>query len=94
MAIKKPRTENRSEPSNQDKANYSILGFISNTVTKLTIGGKMSEQGADKAGLEISEGLKFFLKASGVSVAIALALWLLPDALNGIADFIIKMKSN
>ncbi|MCT8565806.1 hypothetical protein NUS45_06635 [Glaesserella parasuis] len=54
----------------------------------------MSEQGADKAGLEISEGLKFFLKASGVSVAIALALWLLPDALNGIADFIIKMKSN
>lgn len=92
MAIKKPRTENRSEPSNQDEANYSILGFISNTVTKLTIGGKMSEQGADKAGLEISEGLKFFLKASGVSVAIALILWLLPDIINAIANYKATIK--
>ncbi|MDP0383987.1 hypothetical protein Q7Y45_08920 [Glaesserella parasuis] len=52
----------------------------------------MSEQGADKAGLEISEGLKFFLKASGVSVAIALILWLLPDIINAIANYKATIK--
>lgn len=94
MTIKKPRTANRPEPNNQDKANYSILGFISNTITKLTIGGKMSEQGADKAGLEISAGLKFFFKACGIGIGIALVLWLLPEFLDALADFIIKMKSS
>ncbi|MDO9655799.1 hypothetical protein [Glaesserella parasuis] len=54
----------------------------------------MSEAGADKAGLQISSGLKFFFQACGIGIAVALALWLLPEALNALADFIIKLKAN
>ncbi len=54
----------------------------------------MSETGADKAGLEISTGLKFFFKSCGIGVAIAFFLWLSPDFLKALSDFILTLKSN
>ncbi|WP_167366613.1 hypothetical protein [Rodentibacter genomosp. 1] len=54
----------------------------------------MSENGADKAGLEISAGLKFFFKSCGVGVAIAFFLWLSPDFLKALSDFILTLKNN
>ena len=76
---KKPRITNHSELLTPHKANipeqnYSIVRFISNLSTIVNIGGNMSETGSDKAGLEISAGLKFFLKSCGVGVAIAFFL--------------------
>lgn len=50
---KKPRPqENEQERSGlsiPDESNYSIAKFISNLYSNLSIGGNMSEQGADKA---------------------------------------------
>ncbi|MFW9286112.1 hypothetical protein [Glaesserella parasuis] len=96
---KKLQTSNHSELLIPHKANtsvqdYSIVRFISNLLTTVNIGGNMSEAGADKAGLQISSGLKFFFQACGIGIAVALALWLLPEALNTLADFIIKLKAN
>ncbi|WP_324682519.1 hypothetical protein [Bibersteinia trehalosi] len=50
------------------------MGFISDLLTTINIGGKMSEQRAGKAGLTISQGLHFFFKAIGTGVMIAMAL--------------------
>lgn len=50
---KKPRPQEneqeRSRLSIPDEPNYSIAKFISNLYSNLSIGGNMSEQGADKA---------------------------------------------
>ncbi|OOF56366.1 hypothetical protein BKK56_03480 [Rodentibacter genomosp. 2] len=99
MARKKPRITNHSElliphSANKSKPNYSIVRFISNLLTIVNIGGNMSETGADKAGLEISAGLKFFFKSCGVGVAIAFFLWLSPDFLKALSDFILTLKNN
>ncbi|PVX32644.1 hypothetical protein C8D76_1123 [Pasteurella langaaensis DSM 22999] len=96
---KKPRITNHSEllsphRANLSQPNYSIVRFISNLLTTVNIGENMSETGADKAGLEISTGLKFFFKSCGIGVAIAFFLWLSPDFLKALSDFILTLKSN
>lgn len=53
----------------------------------------MSEQGADKAGLQISMGIKFFFTACGIGVATALFLWLMPDFIKAIAETILMFKN-
>ena len=53
----------------------------------------MSEQGADKAGLQISMGIKFFFTACGIGIATALFLWLMPDFIKAIAETILMFKS-
>ena len=40
-------------------ANYNIVKFLNKLFTSFKIGGRMSEQGADKAGKDISFGIKF-----------------------------------
>ncbi|EPY99246.1 TPA: hypothetical protein ACU21O_000483 [Mannheimia haemolytica] len=50
----------------------------------------MSEQGADKAGLTISEGVRFFLKSLGIGLFLALFFYFLPY----LAEFIIAVKNN
>ena len=53
---------------------------------------KMSEQGADQVGKDISEGFKFFLKAVGIGLSVgggmALLFWQLP----ALAEFIVTIK--
>ncbi|OOF45937.1 hypothetical protein BKK52_11925 [Rodentibacter trehalosifermentans] len=79
MARKKPRITNHSElliphSANKSKPNYSIVRFISNLLTTVSIGGNMSENGADKAGQTISTGIKFFLCCGGIALlAVAFA---------------------
>lgn len=68
------------------------MGFISDLLTTISIGGKMSEQGADKAGPTISEGLRFFLKSVGLGAGIALIFWLSPYFLNALAEFINALR--
>lgn len=53
----------------------------------------MSEQGADKAGLQISIGIKFFFTACGIGIVTALFLWLVPDFIKAIAETILMFKS-
>ncbi|KAA6209772.1 hypothetical protein N8E87_12300 [Avibacterium paragallinarum] len=65
--------------------NKSIIGFISRLLA-------MSEQGADKAGLAISDGIKFLFKSVGMGIFIALILWLLPSALKGLSEFILALR--
>ncbi|QLD32249.1 hypothetical protein [Mannheimia varigena] len=96
---KKPRVTNHSELSiphnaNISEQNYSIVRFISKLLTVVNIGGSMSEQGADKAGLEISTGLKFFFKSCGVGIAVAFFLWLSPDFIKALSEFILMLKGN
>ncbi|WGE65986.1 hypothetical protein NYR76_03220 [Actinobacillus equuli subsp. equuli] len=50
----------------------------------------MSEQGADKAGLTISEGLGFLFKSIGIGLAVALIFYFLPF----LAEFILMLKGN
>ncbi|AZI13442.1 hypothetical protein ACU6T4_03510 [Avibacterium paragallinarum] len=69
-----------------------IIGFISKLLAIVQIGGNMSEQGADKAGLAISDGIKFFFKSLGMGIFIALILWLLPSALKGLSEFILALR--
>lgn len=64
------------------------MGFISDLLTTINIGGKMSEQGADKAGLTISQGLHFFFKAIGTGVMIAMIFYFLPY----LAEFINALR--
>ncbi|WP_410681558.1 hypothetical protein [Avibacterium paragallinarum] len=47
-----------------------IIKFISKLLVIVQIGGNMSEQGADKAGLAISDGIKFFFKSLGMKIFI------------------------
>lgn len=61
-------------------------GFIRDLFSSIRIGGKMSEQGADKAGLTISEGVRFFFKAVGI----AFVFYFLPS----LAEFIITLKNS
>ncbi|MEG9487426.1 hypothetical protein [Mannheimia indoligenes] len=49
----------------------------------------MSEQGADKAGLTISEGVRFLLKSLGIGLFLALLFYFLPY----LAEFIITVKN-
>lgn len=98
QAIKKPRMGKHSElPTLQNakyqRANSSILNLISKVITTINIGGNMSEQGADNAGLEISSGFKFFMKSCGIGIALALFLWKSPDFLNALAEFILTIKN-
>lgn len=94
---KKPRPQEneqeRSRLSIPDEPNYSIAKFISNLYSNLSIGGNMSEQGADKAGLQISMGIKFFFTACGIGIATALFLWLMPDFIKAIAETILMFKN-
>ncbi|WP_455011698.1 hypothetical protein [Haemophilus parahaemolyticus] len=53
----------------------------------------MSEQGAGKAGLQISMGIKFFFTACGIGIATALFLWLMPDFIKAIAETILMFKN-
>lgn len=53
----------------------------------------MSEQGADKAGLQISMGIKFFFTACGIGIVTALFLWLVPDFIKAIAETILMFKN-
>ncbi|WP_439242494.1 hypothetical protein [Lonepinella sp. BR2474] len=41
----------------------------------------MSKQGADKAGQDISFGIKFFFCCIGIATILGVLLWLLPDLL-------------
>ncbi|QIM64303.1 hypothetical protein A4G17_01950 [Frederiksenia canicola] len=59
-------------------------------ITKFTLGGQMSEQGADAAGMELYKGFKFLLIALGISGGLALLFWRLPD----LAQFIITLKNS
>ena len=53
---------------------YSIVSFLGKLLTSFKIGGNMSKQGADRAGKDISFGIKFFFCCGGIGVlAIALA---------------------
>lgn len=70
-----------------------IIGFISRLLTIVNIGGNMSEQGADKAGLAISDGIKSFFRYVGMGIFIALILWLLPSVLNALSDFILAIRT-
>lgn len=64
------------------------MKLIFNLITKFTLGGKMSEEGADKAGMELYKGFKFCLITLAVCSGLALIFWQLPN----LADFIIKLK--
>lgn len=93
MKRKKPRKENKTElliphEANQ-QPNYSLVRFISKLLTIVNIGGNMSEQGADKAGLTISEGLRFLFKSIGIGLAVALIFYFLPF----LAEFINAIKN-
>ena len=94
---KKPRPQEngqeRSRLSIPDEPNYSIAKFISNLYSNLSSGGNMSEQGADKAGLQISMGIKFFFTACGIGISTALFLWLMPDFIKAIAETILMLKN-
>lgn len=94
MATKKPHKANHTEllkshNANEIHKNYSIFRFIGNLITNLNIGGNMSEQGADKAGLTISEGVRFLLKSLGIGLFLALLFYFLPY----LAEFIITVKN-
>lgn len=94
MATKKPRKVNppellKSQNAKETRTNYSIFRFISNLITNLNIGGNMSEQGADKAGLTISEGVRFFLKSVGIGLFLPLPFYFLPY----LAESIITLKN-
>ncbi|OBX05758.1 hypothetical protein QV06_01110 [Gallibacterium genomosp. 3] len=62
-----------------------ILGFF--------VGGNMSEQGADNAGKDIATGLRFFFKCCGISVCLGVFLWLSPEILNSLAEFILTLRN-
>ena len=49
-------------------ANYNIVKFLNKLFTSFKIGGRMSEQGADKAGKDISFGIKFFFCCGGLAI--------------------------
>lgn len=70
-----------------------ILRFMNNLITTMSIGGQMSEQGADKVGKDISEGFRFFLKACGIGLGIAFLFWQSPDFLKALAEFILTLKN-
>lgn len=99
MANKKPQTSKNSGLPIQHNTktllgNYSIVRIIGKLSAIVNIEGNMSEQGADKAGLEISAGLKFFFKACGIGIAIGFFLWLSPDFIKALSDFILTLKNN
>lgn len=71
----------------------SILRFMNHLITTMSIGGTMSEQGADKVGKDISEGFRFFLKACGIGLGIAFLFWQSPDFLKALAEFILTLKN-
>ncbi|WP_439327585.1 hypothetical protein [Lonepinella sp. BR2357] len=48
---------------------------------QIKIGGNMSKQGADKAGQDISFGIKFLFCCIGIATILGVLLWLLPDLL-------------
>ncbi|BBE82938.1 TPA: hypothetical protein ACPSFK_000419 [Haemophilus influenzae] len=52
----------------------------------------MSEQGADEAGKDISDGFKFFLKAIGTGVLIALIFWQSPNFMGALIQLINEFK--
>ncbi len=64
--------------------NFNIGNLLGKLFTSLKIGGNMSEQGADKAGKDISFGIKFFFCCMGISSILAVILWLLPDLITAI----------
>jgi hypothetical protein len=47
------------------------------TKSKFSIGGYMSEKGADKAGFLIAKGVAFFAFCAGVAVVIAAVAYLI-----------------
>lgn len=86
MADEQPHEQNQVEPINPPTKRP--VGFISDLFMTIHLGGKMSEQGADKVGQTISEGLRFFLKAIGTGAGIAFIFYFLPY----VAEFINAIK--
>lgn len=87
MRTEKPQRAKQTELLKQP--NGLDIPILSHLITALQIGGKMSEQGADKAGLTISQGLKFFFVSLGFGLAMALIFYFLPF----LAEFINALRN-
>ncbi|MBS6672804.1 MAG: hypothetical protein KH259_01600 [Haemophilus paraphrohaemolyticus] len=53
----------------------------------------MSEQGADKAGLQLMAGIKFFLIACSLGIFIALLFWQSPNFVKAIGELIALFRA-
>lgn len=79
----------KAEPKRNNSNNFPIIGKL---LAQINIGGSMSEQGADEAGKDISDGFKFFLKAIGSGVLIALIFWQSPNFMGALIQLINEFK--
>lgn len=82
-------TPPKAEPTQDNSSNFPVIGKL---LTQLNIGENMSTQGADDAGKDISDGFKFFLKAIGSGVLIALIFWQSPNLAGALIQLINEFK--
>ena len=83
----------RAMQQEKPQGTKSILRFIFDINSNLNIGGKMSEEGADKAGLQLMAGIKFVLIACSLGIFIALLFWQSPNFVKAIGELIALFRA-